>query len=250
MSSILSRRDFLKVAGVGAGALLLSGGASQVVPLKHVLSGKSVTIRNGLCFVLWDHQLEKYHFKPRNIKNPVPETCPLYSGAKNPITPAWEAYWRGILHLCNPKLGDADFERSWESLVVSDRAFTNFSGPETGNFALHSITCGGATHKMVTSVQEGNYIQIYTLNSRKNPPQVPSRAQDIDMTRHFFATSGSNVQLPDGSYAVKGFPQFENCIIPLVSPADSDLIDVSRIKLVSSIQRPYNPRFGRGIGSH
>lgn len=61
------------------------------------------------------------------------------------------------------------------------------------------------------------------------------------MTRHFFATTGSNVRLPDGSYAVYGFPQFENCIVPLVSPADTDMIDLSRISVVSDLQRPYNP---------
>jgi hypothetical protein len=142
-------------------------------------------------------------------------------------------------------LGDADFEQAWSSLVVSDRAFTNSTGPETGNFALHSITCGGATHEMVSGIPErsghGFYMRIYTLNSRKNPPSIPARPVDIDMTRHFFATSGSNVQLPDGSYAVYGFPQFENCIVPLVSPSDTDLINFSRIKAVSDLQRPYNP---------
>jgi len=94
---------------------------------------------------------------------------------------------------------------------------------------------------MVTGIPERSHMRIYTLNSRKNPPPIPARPEDIDMTRHFFATSGSNVQLPDGSYAVYGFPQFENCIVPLVSPSITDMIDISRIKEVSSIQRPYNP---------
>ncbi len=191
--------------------------------------------------MLWDHQLARYNYMPRNPKNPVPETCPLYSGAKNAVTPAWEAYWKGILHLCNPNMSDADFEGSWTSLVASNRAFTNGSGPETGDFALHSITCGGATHEMVTGEPERQYMRIYTLDSRKNPPPIPASADDIDMTRHFFATTGSNVRLPDGSYSVYGFPQFENCIVPLVSLSDTDLILVSRIKVVSSIQRPYNP---------
>ena len=84
-------------------------------------------------------------------------------------------------------------------------------------------------------------MEIYTLNSRKDPPAIPAKAEDIDMTRHFFATSGSNVLLPDGSYAVYGFPQFENCIIPLVSPSDTDMIDLSRIRPVSDLQKPYNP---------
>jgi hypothetical protein len=136
---------------------------------------------------------------------------------------------------------DVDFERSWNSLVASDRAFTNASGPETDDFALHSLTCGGATHEMVTGEPERSYMRIYTLNSRKAPPLIPPKPEQIDMTRHFFATSGSNVLLPDGSYAVYGFPQFENCIVPLVSPADTDLIDLTRIKTVASIQRPYNP---------
>jgi hypothetical protein len=242
---MLSRRDFLRLLGIGAGAALLGGSVPQPVPIARVKGEASLPLGASsdrkLCFVLWDHQLEQYDYKPRNLKNPVPETCPLYSGAKNPVTPAWEAYWRGLLHLCNPKMNERDFERAWGSLVASDRAFTNSSGPETGEFALHSLTCGGATHEMVTGVPEGRHMRIHTLNSRKGPPPVPARPVDIDMTRHFFATTGSNVLLPDGSYAVYGFPQFENCIVPLVSPSDTDLIDLSRIKEVSSIQRPYNP---------
>ena len=246
---MLSRRDFLKQAGVGAGAMILNRCSSKHVSPFRVPTATAdpgvIYKDRDLCFVFWDHQLPQYNFMPRNLKYPVPETCPLYSGAKNPVTPAWEAYWRGILHLCNPNLGDADFEQAWSSLVVSDRAFTNSTGPETGNFALHSITCGGATHEMVSGIPErsghGFYMRIYTLNSRKNPPSIPARPVDIDMTRHFFATSGSNVQLPDGSYAVYGFPQFENCIVPLVSPSDTDLINFSRIKAVSDLQRPYNP---------
>ena len=46
--------------------------------------------------------------------------------------------------------------------------------------------------------------------------------------------------LPDGSYAVYGFPQFENCIVPLVSREDTDLISLERIQVVTNIQRPYN----------
>jgi hypothetical protein len=242
---MLSRRDFLKIAGFAAGAILLKGSVPTPVSHAHVSGEASLPLgastARKLCFVLWDHQLAQYNYKPRNIKNPVPETCPLYSGAKNPVTLAWETYWRGILHLCNPKMSDADFEHSWSSLVASNRAFTNASGPDSGDFALHSITCGGATHEMVTGIPERSHMRIYTLNSRKNPPPIPARPEDIDMTRHFFATSGSNVQLPDGSYAVYGFPQFENCIVPLVSPSITDMIDISRIKEVSSIQRPYNP---------
>ena len=240
-----SRRDFLKLVVVGAGALILKASSPRLVSPARV-SGKvnlpiGASNSRKLCFVLWDHQLAQYDYKPRNLKNPVPETCPLYSDAKNPVTPAWEAYWRRLLHLCNPKLTDADFERAWSSLVASDRAFTNASGPETGEFALHSLTCCGATHEMVTGIPEGPHMRIYTLNSLKSPPPIPVKADDIDMTRHFFATTGSNVLLPDSSYAVYGFPQFENCIVPLVSRSDTDLIDISRIKEVSSIQRPYNP---------
>jgi len=240
---MFTRRDFLKLAGVGAGAMFLNGCTPKLNPPTQDPSG-TIPPRK-LCFVLWDHQLAQYKYMPRNIKNPVPETCPLYSGAKIPVTPAWETYWRGILRLCNPQMNNDDFEHSWSSLVVSDRAFTNSSGPETDNFALHSITCGGATHEMVTGVPEriggGAYLRIYTLNGKKNPPRIPAKPDDIDMTRHFFATTGSNVKLPDGSYAVNGFPQFENCIVPLVSPTDTDLIDISRVKMVSSIQRPFNP---------
>ena len=282
-----SRRDFLKLAALGAGAMVLIGEGARwfsllsnripagmpiitsgpgtptdvvvsptpettstqttiLIPIsgsaQDNLSPASLTAKpRKLCFVLWDHQLAQYNYAPRNLTNPVPETCPLYSGAKNPVTAAWEAYWRDLLQLCNPKMSKKDFEGSWRSLVASNRAFTNGSGPETGEFALHSITCGGATHEMVTGIPEGKHMRIYTLNSRKAPPPLPARAEDIDITRHFFATTGSNVRLTDGSYAVYGFPQFENCIVPLVSPADTDLIDISRIKVVSAIQRPYNP---------
>jgi hypothetical protein len=198
-----------------------------------------------LCFVLWDHQLAMYNYQPRNLKQPVPETCPLLSGGKNPVTTAWEAYLRGILHLCNPNMSAAEFETAWNGLWKDGVAFTDHSDPASGNFALHSLTCGGATHEMVTGesvIKAGHeYVEIFTLNSRKFPPSIPARASDIDMTRHFFATSGSNVQLPDGSYRVNGFPHFENCIIPLVSPADTDFILVERVKVVAWMQRPYNP---------
>ncbi len=235
----------MKLAGVAAGALLLNRSVPAPLSSAHI-SGRASLPKAAappriLCFVLWDHQLAQYNYQPRNLKDPVPETCPLYSGAKNPVTPAWEAYWRGILHLCNPTMSDADFEHSWSSLVGPSRAFTNGTDPASGDFALHSLTCGGATHEMVTGIPERSHMRIYTLNSKKEPPPIPSRPEEIDITRHFFATSGSNIRLPDGSYAVYGFPQFENCIVPLVSPSDTDLIDLSRIKVVTAIQRPYNP---------
>jgi hypothetical protein len=231
---------------MGAGAALLSGCAPRLIHPTAVPSPAPTVIPTPnyagrkLCFVLWDHQLAQYNYQPRNLKHPVPQTCPLYSGATNAITPAWEAYWRAILQLCNPGMPDAHFENAWKSLVDSERAFTNFTGPETGNFAIHSITCGGATHEMATGEPERQHMRIHTLNSRKGPPSIPSNADQIDMTRHFFATTGSNVQFPDGSYGVYGFPQFENCIVPLVSTSDTDLIDVSRIRVVSEMQQPYH----------
>ena len=159
----------------------------------------------------------------------------------NRLSPAWVAYWRGILRLCNPTMDPVRFEKSWDSLVVTGRAFTNQTDPASGNFALHSLTCGGATHEMVTGVPVGPHVEIYTLNASKAPPQISEKVDDIDITRHFFATTGGNVRLPDGSYTVYGFPQFENCIVPLVSQRDTDMIDVSRITAVHSIQRPYHP---------
>ena len=238
-----SRRDFLKISGLAAGAALLNACAPRIVQPTLAPSPVPTPKYKGrkLCFVLWDHQLAKYNYQPRNLKHPVPETCPLYSGASNPVTPAWEAYWRGILRLCNPKMDDAHFENAWISLVDSERAFTNGTGPETGNFAIHSLTCGGATHEMVTgNIEKGQHIRLHTLNSKKGPPPIPQDIEHIDMTRHFMATTGSNVQFPDGSYGVYGFPQFENCIVPLVSTDDTDLIDASRIKFVSDIQPPYH----------
>ncbi len=264
---MVSRRDFLKLASLGAGGALLSACAPRLAAGRHMHGGAAVATPTVppsptpaptrtplaaqtpdpsggtrlLCFVLWDHQLAMYGYRPRNLNNPVPETCPLYSGDINPLTPDWIAYWRGLLLLCNPGMDPAHFEHAWLSLVDSGRAFTNQTGPETGELALHSLTCGGATHEMVSGQTVRRHVEIYTLNSRREPPPIPAKPSDIDMTRHFFATTGSNVILPDGSYAVYGFPQFENCIVPLISRNDTDMIDLARIKPVDSIQRPYNP---------
>ncbi len=233
----------MKLAGIGAGAAMLAACTPRPVrPTPTAIPTPKYAGRK-LCFVLWDHQLARYNYQPRDRKHPVPETCPLYSGAINPVTAAWEAYWKGILRLCNPGMDDAHFTNAWYSLVDSARAFTNGTGPETGHFALHSLTCGGATHEMVTGEPEGPgtaHLRIYTLNSRKDPPPIPQKVDEIDMTRHLFATTGSNTQFPDGSYAVYGFPQFENCIVPLVSPADTDMIDVSRVQTVTDLQQPYH----------
>lgn len=170
------------------------------------------------------------------------------------MTPGWTAYWRGILRLCNPGMKDDDFELRWQGLIMSERAFTNGTGPEedSDHWAIHSLTCGGATHEMVTGIREKHGIRIYTLNWLKGPPPIPESMHEIDMTRHFFATTGSNIKLPDGSYAVFGFPQFENCIVPLLSKDDTDFIDSWRIKPVSDLQPPYHtwasqmPLVGRG----
>ena len=258
---MVSRRDFLKLAGLGAGAALGSGfmprwapvAAGQPAPAATATAQPKYKGRN-LCFVLWDHQLARYGFRPRNMKHPVPETCPLYSGSSMRMTPAWTEYWRGILHLCNPGMKDNDFEQGWRSLITSDRAFTNGTGPEedADHWAVHSLTCGGATHEMVTGINEKHGIRIYTLNWQKGPPPIPEDIAQIDMTRHFFATTGSNLKLPDGTYAVYGFPQFENCIVPLMSMDDTDFIDAYRIKPVSDLQPPYHtwasqmPKVGRG----
>ena len=252
----LSRRDFLRLAGLGAGAAAL-GACLPQAPIPTPTANSTPTAAatatasdaatpsmtpdpRKLCFVLWDHQLAMYGFKPRQPDIPLPETCPLYSGARNPLTPAWQEYWRGILKVCNPDLNEAKFERSWKSLIDPTRAFTNNSNPEAGDFVMGNLTCGGATHEMVTGEPEGRYMRIYTLNTRNAPPPIPERIDDIDITRHFFATTGSSDRLPDGSYAVYGFPQFENCIVPLVSREDTDLISLERIKVVTNIQRPYN----------
>jgi hypothetical protein len=177
---MISRRDFLKIAGVGAGGVILQGCAPRTVapwlfpsptslptetpeptatrtatstptlkptrtpiptftatntptptawPTEMPTDTETATAESGegrlLCFVLWDHQLAQYGYQPRNIKKPVPETCPLRSGANNRLTPAWVDYWRGILQLCNPGMGGKDFEASWRSLVSDARAFTN-----------------------------------------------------------------------------------------------------------------------------
>ncbi len=275
---MVSRRDFLKMAGFGAGAALLNACGAALSPaasgpgfptLAPAISTPARTstprimsptppatvtatpidltaftsqyANRKLCFVLWDHQLAQYGYRSRNTLNPVPETCPLKSSAVNPMTPEWITYWKGILHLCNPSMDPVHFEHAWLSLTVSYRAFTNFKGSDTGDFSTHAITCGGATHEMVTGEQEGQYIRIYTLNWHDGPPEIPAVPQQIDMTRHFFATTGSNVKLADGSYAVYGFPQFENCIIPLISQGNTDAILASRVKTVDTIQRPYNP---------
>lgn len=277
---IPSRRDFLKTLGAVAGAAALSGcarqlglsgegrgviGASTRMPSPSQTATvppypTSTTIPTptpppavvdiptfpptpdprNLGFVLWDHQLAMYGYRPRNLFKPVPETVPLKSGANNRLTNAWIEYWREILRVLNPAMRAADFETSWKSLITDSRAFTNNSGPNTDNFGLHSLTCGGATHQMVTGEREGDWMRIYTLNIHDGPPALPYDAHEIDMTRHFFATTGSNVKLADGTYAVYGFPQFENCIVPLVSPDDTDLIALHRIMAVSQFRSPYN----------
>ena len=244
----LSRRDFLRLAGLGAGAVAI-GACSPRAALLASMTAEAPTPTTDLtptpdprklCFVLWDHQLAMYDYKPRRPGIPLPETCPLYSGARNPLTTDWQEYWRGILRVCNPGMSDRQFEQSWTSLIHPNRAFTNFSNPEAGDFFMGNLTCGGATHEMVNGEAEGRYMRIYTLNTEKDPPPIPEKIEDIDITRHFFATTGSDVILPDGSYAVYGFPQFENCIVPLVSREDTDLIPLERIKVVANIMRPYN----------
>ena len=196
-----------------------------------------------LCFVLWDHQLARYNYKPRNPKVPLPETCPLLSGFANRMTAEWEAYWKGILRVCNPGMSNKEFNAGWKGLVSDARAFTNNKAPDSGNFALWSITCAGATHQVVSGEPEGpgrRFTRIYTLNHKKGPPPIPESMNGIDITRHFMATTGSNKLLDDGSYAVYGFPQFENCIVPVISPDDTDMIETERIIMVGSVQRPYN----------
>ncbi len=279
---MVTRRDFLKLAGLGTGAALITGCAPQLWPLtgEAGVSGVSRLLAastppatptimpqasalpvaastlpvptpkykgRNLCFVLWDHQLARYAYRPRNMQHPVPETVPLYSGSSMRMTEAWTDYWKGILRLTNPGMSYTDFERNFASLVANDRAFTNGTGPEDdpNHWAIHSITCGGATHEMVTGIHEKHGVRIYTLNWRNGPPPIPETTDEIDMTRHFFATTGTNIKLPDGSYAVYGFPQFENCIIPLLSMDDTDFIDASRIKPVSDIQPPYNTWAGQ-----
>jgi hypothetical protein len=239
-----SRRDFLRVVGLSAGAAALNacapGGTLAAATAIPTIQATMTPDPRKLCFVLWDHQLARYDFKPRRINVPLPETCPLASGARNPLTTEWQTYWRNILKLCNPGMSQAQFEASWTSLTDPTRAFTNFSDPEGGHFVMGSLTCGGATHEMVSGVPEGSTMRIYTLNTKKDPPSIPATAAEIDITRHFFATTGSNVRLADGTYAVYGFPQFTNCIVPLVSRDDTDLIALDRIKVVTNIQRPYN----------
>ena len=242
----VSRRDFLRIGSLGAGAAILSACSPRAKLLASMTAAAPSPAPTPtpdprkLCFVLWDHQLAQYDFKPRRPNIPLPQTCPLYSGARNPLTPEWQAYWRGILHVCNPGMSAQAFEASWRSLIMPTRAFTNHSDPEAGDFVMTSLTCGGATHEMVTGEPEGAYMRIYTLNTRKPPPPIPASPDDIDITRHFFATTGTGDKLPDGSYAVVGFPQFENCIVPLVSREDTDLIALERIKIVTNILRPYN----------
>ncbi len=282
---MVSRRDFLKIAGMGAGAafvaacgprLLLDDGAPLPLVTAATATPAAASIPvtaaqpalvspsampaaaskyqgRKLCFVLWDQQLERYAYRPRNMKHPVPQTCPLYSGSSMRVTPAWAEYWRAILRLCNPGMSTDDFEQGWKGLIASDRAFTNGTGPEDNrdHWAVHSLTCGGATHEMVTGIVEKHGIRIYTLNWTHGPPPVPEKREQIDMTRHFFATTAGNVRFPDGTYAVNGFPQFENCIVPLASNDDTDFIDASRVKPVCDIQMPYHtwasqmPRVGK-----
>ncbi len=250
---MVSRRDFLKLAGLGTGAALLNACAPKAAPTDPASATPpptaipTATVKptatpdpRKLCFVLWDHQLAMYGYRPRNPDHPLPETVPLKSGVNNRLSRAWIAYWQGLLQLLNPGMTQDQFQHSWNGLVADARAFTNNSGPDTDTFGLHSLTCGGATHEMVTGEREGDWMRIYTLNINDGPPPVPDDPHQIDMTRHFFATTGTNIKLPDGSYVVYGFPQFENCIVPLVSPDHTDLISITRIKAVTRFRSPYN----------
>jgi hypothetical protein len=285
----LSRRDFLKALGLGAGAMFVAGCSPQLPqadstarpfsthtptpfqpsfptgtprpteipsatptpwtwslptqPSAATLESNSKYAGRKLAFVLWDHQLARYNYKPRNPKVALPETCPLLSGVANRLTPEWEAYWKGILRVCNPGMSTQDFNSGWKGLIADARAFTNNKGPDSGNFALWSITCAGATHEVVSGKPEGpgrRFTRIYTINYKKGPPPIPKSMDEIDITRHFMATTGSTRQLADGSYAVYGFPQFENCIVPVISPDDTDMLETERIIMVDSVQRPYN----------
>ena len=158
---MVSRRDFLKVAGLGAGAAVLNACGAALSPtlaangfptLAPVISTPPRTstprimsptppatptatpldlsglvsqyTNRKLCFVLWDHQLAMYGYRPRNTYDPVPETCPLQSSAVNPMTPAWIAYWKGILHLCNPDMDPVHFEHAWLSLTAHDHGLS------------------------------------------------------------------------------------------------------------------------------
>src|SRR5512147_1641461 len=113
----LSRRDFLRLAGLGAGAAVIGAcapRANTVAPTATATPWPDPAVTptmtpdpRKLCFVLWDHQLAKYNYKPRHPGIPLPETCPLFSGARNPLSPAWQEYWRGLLKLCNPDVGAA-----------------------------------------------------------------------------------------------------------------------------------------------
>ena len=108
---MVSRRDFLKIAGLGAGAALLNGCAPQLIPTPqqpdpfrgpapfatpvrtstprivsptpdvatptpwHFTPAPPISyVGRKLCFVLWDHQLAMYDFRPRNMLQPLPET--------------------------------------------------------------------------------------------------------------------------------------------------------------------------------
>lgn len=180
---------------------------------------------------------------PRN-KFGDPETIGTYTREFNRVTPELESYWRGLLKILSPDMSKKDFERNWKSLTASDRAFTNDHGWNSGQFALQSLICGGATVKAVTGqiiIKSGKlWMEVYAIDPKKLPP-LPSSTPD--MTLHFYGVISTAIKYKS-TYRKNPFPQFKgNSIIPFVSRGGRALLPYSKLRLLPdfNIPRPFVP---------
>jgi len=106
------------------------------------------------------------------------------------------------------------FEAAARMVTMPGRSRT--TGPDSGQLRVVEHVVRGATHRCSANRRpRRRYTRIYTLSPRPAAEHA-HQPKEIDITRHFWQPP-EHQQLPDGSYAVYGFPQFENCIVPVIS---------------------------------
>lgn len=210
----------------------------------------SLKLESGLLRIKHDYEIpfalvpyQRQRILSKLVDWGLPETVKTLYDVFTPLTEMWGDYWMRLLRLFNPNMSILDFETAWNSLIKHDRAFTNKK--EGIDLAIESLICGGATVKSVSPnviVKYGfEWKEVYCLNGVKNPPPLPEKADNVDMTLHFLATIIRPDILPDGTYRIIPFPQFSNTIVPFVSDHDTNFIRVDRLKSVDSIISPFNP---------
>lgn len=203
----------------------------------------------NLFFVKHDYQMNPLPDR-FNKWDSDPEVVGTYYDRKIKVTTEMNRYMRGILRLFCPNLSDVDFEKSYRSLMADGTksgAFCNFAGIDSPDWSWEELLCGGATLQAVTGeiVRMGgkDYIEVYALNAN-NVPATPLSVFDVDMTLHFRPTVFTHEKLPDGSYKVWAFPQFDDkSVVPLWSKSDTLFVPAERLVSVLSVQNPFNPEF-------